>query len=140
MNIVAALIALAFIIVSFYLVPGLVLIVSRRLWRRASRTLLIGVLLTQLFLLVWLRQHPVITYSEQIPQMLLEEKASWVRETLTGPYAGFYSSLMPLLAYRIHVTILRDDYVAAEVYYLPMGSMTVEWDQAYKYNIIKPLR
>lgn len=140
MNTVVAMVVLLFLGACYCLLPGLVLLLSRRFWRQISKALFLTALMIQIFALALLYNHPIVTFAETIPQQLVAGKTDWVRGTLGGPWAGFYSSTLPLLAYRFHVTALSDDYVAAEIDYFPAGSIAVEWDRSYGYNITKPLR
>jgi hypothetical protein len=98
------------------------------------------VLVVQIIVLARLYYHPLITFAETIEDPLRIEKELWANEILAGPYSGFYSSRLPILAYRFQITALSDDYIAAKIYYLPIGSIEVEWDKEYLYNITRPLR
>lgn len=86
MNGIMILLALALSAAGFCLLPWLALLASRRLWKRGGRLLFLGVALVQAIVCAPIAQHSSISFAEEIPAELGEEKGDWVRETLVGPY------------------------------------------------------
>lgn len=102
-----------------------------------TASVVIAIIFLQLTIIAALYVQPMITYSPNITDDNITKNSVWARETLEKPWAGFYSWNLPILAYRFHITDLSNDYVRAEVFYLPLGKITVLWDGFY--DIVEPL-
>jgi hypothetical protein len=102
-----------------------------------TASVVIAIILVQLIIIAALYVQPIITYSPNIMDDTINKYSAWARETLEKPWAGFYSRNLPILAYRFYITDLRNDYVRAEVFYFPLGKITVLWDGLY--DIVEPL-
>jgi hypothetical protein len=96
-----------------------------------------GFALLQFLIILYLAFQPVITYDEAITKEDINKYGEVARTKLERPWAGFYSTNIPILAYRFHITELNEGYVVSEVHYFPIGDTMVKWDGLY--GIIKPL-
>ena len=140
MNFMVSLFVYLFVVAWLCLYPVLGFLVSRRWGKRVSVAVVVIVLVVQTAILMPLYQKPNITFADAIGEPMREKTEAWAHETLAGPYSGFYSPRLPIFACRFHITAISDDYIAAQIFYLPLGIMEVEWDSSSLYNITKPLQ
>lgn len=130
-----------FLILSFLFLPLIIgLIYKFTLEKRLkvkSVLVVFLIIFIQLILLVIVYFNPIVTYSNDISDEIINENAEWAVEILEKPWKGFYSQNIPIIAYKFKILELSDLHVVADVYYLPFGNMKVQWNEFY--DIIEPL-